>query len=578
MKIVHLAVAVALAGLCIPYAAGQDNGKDEFLKLADKLMDEAQRQHSVNQRMDNTIATVALLIADLKSNDLLQGVMADEMQRITNVLGKLSTEHVPNAAKYLEAAKARLESLKTGLSGPELSSADKEIKFILKELERLLTKADTFQSDEDLLTELRIIIQKQDVTMQDTAKWAKQLVADPTSDGKKDELAPRQSDLAKNVEHFHNRLKEARDSAEGLDKIPLEQAFTAMARMNIEAEMTATAKDILDKKPIAAVGQQKTILEQLREIEKMLMADDLRAEINQLEKEKADLEQLLKEQQELRQKTEKSDLNPEQRKDLQNQQHDLEKKTQKVQEENKEVNPPEADKKLDAARQDMKNAEKKIEEPNKKDAVAEQKQAEKDLSDAIEAVNRKLEQDEQQREDQTDEEAKQDPDEKELQQIEDLTKEQERVMDQTQQTAPKEMGKLEGQEEKIEEKSNELKVEQAQQEAHEAAQDMHQGKKEEAIQHEQNVIKALKEKGNKLKDKLARKRMKMHDPEKKDPDPEGKRESTRKPAAPGMNPEGDAKWTPMTPREREALYQKYQRELPPEYKELLENYYEALSK
>ena len=34
----------------------------------------------------------------------------------------------------------------------------------------------------------------------------------------------------------------------------------------------------------------------------------------------------------------------------------------------------------------------------------------------------------------------------------------------------------------------------------------------------------------------------------------------------------------MTGRERESLYQKYERELPMEYKELLENYYEALSK
>ena len=105
MKFAHLGVALTCVALCAALASGQDSGKDDFLKLADKLMDEAQRQHNVNQRMDTTIATVGLLIADLKSNGLLAEGKADEMQRITNVLGKLSTEHVPSAAKYLEAAK-----------------------------------------------------------------------------------------------------------------------------------------------------------------------------------------------------------------------------------------------------------------------------------------------------------------------------------------------------------------------------------------------------------------------------------------------------------------------------------------
>ncbi|MFW6163263.1 MAG: DUF4175 family protein [Planctomycetota bacterium] len=40
----------------------------------------------------------------------------------------------------------------------------------------------------------------------------------------------------------------------------------------------------------------------------------------------------------------------------------------------------------------------------------------------------------------------------------------------------------------------------------------------------------------------------------------------------------DAEWSPMAERERENLYQDYARELPIEYRELLEAYYEALAK
>jgi len=41
---------------------------------------------------------------------------------------------------------------------------------------------------------------------------------------------------------------------------------------------------------------------------------------------------------------------------------------------------------------------------------------------------------------------------------------------------------------------------------------------------------------------------------------------------------GDASWNPLGPRERDALLQRYARELPIEYRPLLEEYYEALAK
>jgi hypothetical protein len=50
-------------------------------------------------------------------------------------------------------------------------------------------------------------------------------------------------------------------------------------------------------------------------------------------------------------------------------------------------------------------------------------------------------------------------------------------------------------------------------------------------------------------------------------DPQGKEAARR-----------DAKWSPLGQRERDMLYQNYARELPIEYRDLLKDYYEALSK
>jgi len=58
----------------------------------------------------------------------------------------------------------------------------------------------------------------------------------------------------------------------------------------------------------------------------------------------------------------------------------------------------------------------------------------------------------------------------------------------------------------------------------------------------------------------------------------GSRYFGRQNAAGPNNSSGDARWGAISPREREALHQKFARELPLEYRDLIEAYYEALAK
>jgi hypothetical protein len=63
-----------------------------------------------------------------------------------------------------------------------------------------------------------------------------------------------------------------------------------------------------------------------------------------------------------------------------------------------------------------------------------------------------------------------------------------------------------------------------------------------------------------------------------DPMDIGAREFGRGGAGGKAAPRGDDHWNMLGQRERDALYQKYIRQLPPEYRELLGDYFEALSK
>ena len=146
------------------------------------------------------------------------------------VLGVLNVRHVPNAAQYLEAARARLDALR-----PNLDKADTEIALILKQIEGLINKADKFQQADDLLSELRVIIRKQDTAVAETAAWFRALLADTAVDSRKDELAGRQSDMSRDVARFRTHLKESADAAADPDsKARLGRANTAMAGMKTE--------------------------------------------------------------------------------------------------------------------------------------------------------------------------------------------------------------------------------------------------------------------------------------------------------------------------------------------------------
>jgi hypothetical protein len=578
-------VVAAMAGACFAQdtrpagGGGATAGPDkaaEFLKISDKLLDEAQRQHMVNQRMDASVAGVKELVADLVSNDLLQEGNGQDLERIAGVLGVLGSTHVPNAAKYLKDARDRINDLK-----PHLDLASGEIKTILSELENLLTAASAFQESDALLTELRVLIEKQEQLQKDTAAWGKGMIADALSgEAKKDDLNPRQGQLGKDTQRFGQHLKDARDAEEqGPQFVRLDKALSALTRLSIDKIMSDAALEINDKKAIAAIKLQVESLADLREIEKLLLDDTLLKDLQDLKDLKEQLENVLKRQKEEREKAEKTpdEMLVQQKDELANKEHDIKNDSQKIDQDTDKLLSPEGQKLMNEAVDKMDSAEKDLQNSQKAPAVSDEKKAEAKLGEVIKKVDERIDQDEKELADR--DKLKDDPDQQKLDEMENLANKQKQLQDETQQDADPELGKLEPKEKGLEDeldKLNDKNLKNAKDAMEKAENDLNKKDKKDALQDEENARKALKDAADKLREQIAKKQMKAQEVKTAKTE-ENKRTFDKEKPTDAKVRADDANWSPMSDRERDSLYQKYARQLPQEYRDLLEKYYEALS-
>lgn len=559
------------------------------LKLADRIMDEAQRQHAVNQRMDAVIGGLVFMIDDLDSNGLLPEGNGVELKKIAVVLATLGEKHVPSAARHLEAARAKLDSVAKNIKDvqPNLTGAHGEIKTILSELDKLLTKATQFQASEDLLTKLRQIIARQDALKKETILWGQAMEKKESgAAGKSFELESRQRDLSKDVVAFHKLLVETKDATtDALELDRLKKADAAMVEMKIDQAMVAAATSIKGKSSMMSIQKQDRSLADLREIEKLLSDAD-RKELQDLKELKKELEDILKEQQEARKNTEKApEKMKEEKKELWAKQHDVLKKTEKVEEKKEEV-PPEAKTKIEKAKEEMKKAEQNIEKDEKKPAVEKQKEAEKHLSSAIDEVDKKIKEKEEELAPKDEQPPPEEQEKKEIEELDNLTKEQEEIKDKTENAEPEDLPKLEDPQKDVNKKLDNQKddpqqpqpeLKKAKEETKAAAEELKKGDKKKALDHQEKALQAMKDLKKKKEQQLAD--LQKLPPDKKEKPEDKERLFTKtNPLKSGDN-KGDLLKDSLADKERaQQVLQNYGDSLPPEYRKLLEDYYEGLSK
>jgi len=588
------------APLAAPAAPPAPAAVNEVLRaLANRLLDEAERQHMVNRRMGASIRAFDALIKDLASNDLLAQGRGPHMKRFVKVLDVLNLTHVPNAGKYLEEARRKLHALK-----PNLGAADREIDVILKMLDDLLKRSRSERSEDDLLTQLRVIIRKEEQLHQQTRAWGKQLYQKPKeAEADREDLAARQEQIAATVRQFEDKLQEAaRQETDPLRKPELNRAAEAMKKESVDKKLDQAAKEIETKKAIPAVQKQAEALDALKAIEELLQEDSLADTLEDMRDSYEDLSDLLARQEQLTQKTrdvpkdqfeKKSDpLQLEQR----NLEKDLEKTTQEMPEAaDRDVRTP-----MEQADQHMENAQQEMDADKQSEAVAQQQKAEESLKQAMKKLEEQIAEAAQELADETAASELAQELEQALEQTDSLYQRQEQLLQATQAAQPQQLTEMSNQQQQLAEEASGLaeeteaaseSLEEASGQMEQASESMEQGQQTQATQSQQKALNALQQARQSLQQALQQARQGTQQAQQPQPaqrpNPNNR---TRKPREQGSRDFGKQKprgpkqkndkklWEHLTPREREALKQKYAGRLPLEYRELLEDYYEALSK
>jgi len=591
MKLITYILLAALAAMSLAspsLAAAAPPAAETILRaLADRLLDEAERQHMVNRRMDTSVRGFDALVRDLISNDLLAQGRGGEMKRFVKVLTILNTRHVPNAEKYLTEARKRLAALH-----PNLRSADGEIKIILRLLDELLKKAEADSATDDLLTRLRLIIRNEENLHRQTREWGKLVYQKPKeADSSRDELKTRQQQIAANVRRFEQALTEAaRSDEDPIRKDDLTKAERAMKQEKPDKKLDKAADQIGAKKPVGAVQNQQEALEALRELEKMLESDSLGEQIEEWKASYEDLEEILARQEELTNQTRQTPREQfDEKSDKQEvEQRNIERELSNTRQQMPEAASEEVQQTLKQAEQHMEKAAEQMQQDSQQPAVKQQEQAEEALKQAMKTIGEQIEAAEAQLAEQQEAAEAAEALEQAMQQAQSIAQRQQQLMQQTAQAQQQQLAQLAQPQGDLAEETGELAeetgeageaLEEASGQMEQAQASIQQGQQAQAQQHQAAAIAALQQATQSMQQAMSQQTSQVNPNSRTNrPDERGSRDfGKQKPR--GKKPSRDKRlFDHLTPKQREAVKQAFARDLPPEYRELLEDYYEALSK
>jgi len=591
MKLITYILLAALAAMSLAspsLAAAAPPAAETILRaLADRLLDEAERQHMVNRRMDTSVRGFDALVRDLISNDLLAQGRGGEMKRFVKVLTILNTRHVPNAEKYLTEARKRLAALH-----PNLRSADGEIKIILRLLDELLKKAEADSATDDLLTRLRLIIRNEENLHRQTREWGKLVYQKPKeADSSRDELKTRQQQIAANVRRFEQALTEAaRSDEDPIRKDDLTKAERAMKQEKPDKKLDKAADQIGAKKPVGAVRNQQEALEALRELEKMLESDSLGEQIEEWKASYEDLEEILARQEELTNQTRQTPREQfDEKSDKQEvEQRNIERELSNTRQQMPEAASEEVQQTLKQAEQHMEKAAEQMQQDSQQPAVKQQEQAEEALKQAMKTIGEQIEAAEAQLAEQQEAAEAAEALEQAMQQAQSIAQRQQQLMQQTAQAQQQQLAQLAQPQGDLAEETGELAeetgeageaLEEASGQMEQAQASIQQGQQAQAQQHQAAAIAALQQATQSMQQAMSQQTSQVNPNSRTNrPDERGSRDfGKQKPR--GKKPSRDKRlFDHLTPKQREAVKQAFARDLPPEYRELLEDYYEALSK
>ncbi len=455
--------------------------------ISKTLSEEARRQRMVCQRMDDLIVEFQEIIVDLVSNELLAEAKGKELSDTMATLGRLNMENVPKAAKLLEDALIRLEMLQ-----PNLDAADREIRTVLNELEKLINDS----SIVSLISELEEIIQREKRLYSDTKEWKREISKAPQdARSKSGNFAEKQDQIASRVEDFQKSLEKSTQNAaaDPLQGLNLQRAQDELKRRNPGRSLRRAAGEMGNANPDPAIQKQQAALVALEEVKRLLEQNEFDA-LEEAHKDFRDkLEELLEEQTKLRENTESASQNRshQQKQDLLKQQRELGNRLNKMMNfELPPMSPPRLPGLLQNAHEKTEQAAQRMASNKKLPAVRSQREAEKHLQKAVDLMDRQLAA------------MRGDfPDMEDLaEKAEELARKQDDLRGQTNQTPNESLPRRTPQQNDLQKQAKDLsrqapipQFKQSSQQMQQASQALEQGQKQEATQHQQEAAKLMEE-------------------------------------------------------------------------------------
>lgn len=167
-------------------------------------------QSTESRKLDKAADEVAWLLSELKSNGLLDKAGGDKVTVFKTTIADLAEDNLPAAAQHLR--NARLEA---DASQQHLTSADREIDTIIDQLSKVLAGSSTLLVQEELVNALKEIIKSQAEVRGRTAEWGKALLISPDTAGAgKGPLMQDQASVINRVKALIEKLEAARDEAQ----------------------------------------------------------------------------------------------------------------------------------------------------------------------------------------------------------------------------------------------------------------------------------------------------------------------------------------------------------------------------
>ncbi len=208
-----LCLVVLLAGRTVVGADGVNN--------ADRLRTLETQQNAESRKLSKAAGDIAWLLEELESNGLLEQGGGEKVKALKVAVSDVAHERLPLAARHLRNAR-----LERDASRHYITSAHEEVEAIVEQLKAVLAGSSALLANEALVLELKDMIKVQTQVRGQTAEWGKALLINPeTANAGKGPLMQDQAKILARYQTFLGRLQQvAKDAFDEAAKSRFQQA------------------------------------------------------------------------------------------------------------------------------------------------------------------------------------------------------------------------------------------------------------------------------------------------------------------------------------------------------------------